>query len=136
MQNHVICKKKANLKTKGYRGVFVEVLKSIRRENGRKTLGQGKTFFRLSSSLILNCSCHSVGLPSLLKMAACCSRFVPGTKCCCVMHQSIPAAPQPPPGYCGAFTRLVSPGGGAFANFVLPGGRAFANPRAILELLT
>ena len=35
-------------------------------------------------------------------------------------------------GYCGAFERLVSPGGGAFANFVLPGGRAFANP----ELLT
>ena len=44
--------------------------------------------------------------------------------------------PAPPPGYCGAFARLVSPGGGAFANFALPGGRAFANPRAILELLT
>ena len=41
-----------------------------------------------------------------------------------------------PPGYCGAFARLVSPGGGAFANFALPGGRAFANPRAIPELLT
>lgn len=31
------------------------------------------------------------------------------------MHQSIPAAPSPlpppPPGYCGAFTRLVCPGG-------------------------
>ena len=37
----------------------------------------------------------------------------------------------PPPGYCGAFAHLVSPGGGAFANFALPGGRAFANPRAI-----
>ena len=36
-----------------------------------------------------------------------------------------------PPGYCGAFARLVSPGGGAFANFALPGDRAFANPRAI-----
>ena len=36
-----------------------------------------------------------------------------------------------PPGYCGAFARLVSPGGGAFANFVLPGGQAFANPRDI-----
>ena len=46
------------------------------------------------------------------------------------------AQPPPPPGYCGAFTRLVSPGGGAFANFALPGGRAFANPRAIPELLT
>ena len=34
-----------------------------------------------------------------------------------------------PPGYCGAFSGLVSPGGGAFANFVLPGGRAFANPQ-------
>ena len=53
------------------------------------------------------------------------------------MHRSIPAAPSPsPPGYCGAFARLVSPGGGAFANFALPGGRAFANPRAIPELLT
>ena len=55
------------------------------------------------------------------------------------MHQSIPPAPSPPappPGYCGAFARLVSPGGGAFANFALPGGWAFANPRAIPELLT
>ena len=45
-------------------------------------------------------------------------------------------AHPPPPGYCGAFARLVSPGGGAFANFALPGGRAFVNPRAIPELLT
>ena len=45
-------------------------------------------------------------------------------------------AQPPPPGYCEAFARLVSPGGGAFANFALPGGRAFANPRAIRELLT
>ena len=52
------------------------------------------------------------------------------------MHQSIPPAPSPPPGYCGAFARLVSPGGGAFAIFALPGGREFANPRAIPELLT
>ena len=29
-----------------------------------------------------------------------------------------------PPGYCGAFARLVSPGGVSFANFALPGGRA------------
>ena len=55
-----------------------------------------------------------------------------------VMHQSIPAAPSPAPshGYCGAFARLVSPGGGAFANFKLPGGRTFANPGANPELLT
>ena len=52
------------------------------------------------------------------------------------MHQSIPPAPSSPPGYRGAFARLVSPWGGAFANFALPGGRAFANPRAIPELLT
>ena len=52
------------------------------------------------------------------------------------MHQSIPPAPSSPPGNCGAFARLVSPGGGAFANFALPGGRVFANPRAIPELLT
>ena len=46
-----------------------------------------------------------------------------------LMHQAIPPPPSPPPpGYCGAFARLVSPGGGAFANFALPGGRAFANP--------
>ena len=35
------------------------------------------------------------------------------------MHQSIPAAPSPfpsPPGNCGAFAYLVSPGGGASAN--------------------
>ena len=42
----------------------------------------------------------------------------------------------PPPGYCGAFARLGSPGGWAFANFVLPGDRAFANHRAIPALLT
>ena len=49
------------------------------------------------------------------------------------------AQPPPPPsrpGYCGAFARLVRPGGGAFANFALPGGRAFASPGAIPELLT
>ena len=34
-------------------------------------------------------------------------------------------------GYCGAFARLVSSGGGAFANFALPGGRELANPGAI-----
>ena len=42
---------------------------------------------------------------------------------------------QVPPGYCGAFARLVSPGDGAFANFALPGGRAFANPWALPKLL-
>ena len=42
------------------------------------------------------------------------------------------AQPPPPSGYCGAFARLVTPGGGAFENFTLPGARAFANP----ELLT
>ena len=47
-----------------------------------------------------------------------------------LMRQSIPNAPwpPPPPGDCGAFARLVSPGGGAFANLARPGGRAFANP--------
>ena len=38
-----------------------------------------------------------------------------------------------PPAYCGAFARLVSPGGGAFAKFALPEGLAFTNPRAIPE---
>ena len=45
-----------------------------------------------------------------------------------IMHQSIPNAPCTPPGNCGAFARLVSPGGGVFANLARPGGRAFANP--------
>ena len=36
-----------------------------------------------------------------------------------------------PLGYCGAFARLVSPGGGAFANFVLPGAGHFANPELV-----
>ena len=55
-----------------------------------------------------------------------------------LVHQTIPAAPSPPPppGYCRAFARLVSPGGGAFANLALPWGRAFANPGANPELLT
>ena len=55
-----------------------------------------------------------------------------------LMHQPIAAAPSPtpPPGYCGPFARLVSPGGRAFENFVLTGDRAFANPGAIPELLT
>ena len=48
------------------------------------------------------------------------------------MHQSIPIAPCPPPpplpGNCGAFARLVSPGGGALTNLARPWGRAFANP--------
>ena len=30
--------------------------------------------------------------------------------------------PPTPGDYCGAFSRLVSPGGGAFSNFALPGG--------------
>ena len=48
--------------------------------------------------------------------------------------------PPLPPGYCGAFSCLVSPGGssrgGAFANFALPGSWAFANLSAIPKLLT
>ena len=52
------------------------------------------------------------------------------------MHQSIPAVPIPPPGYCGEVACLVSPGGLALANFALPGGWAFANPGATPELLT
>ena len=66
-------------------------------------------------------------------MTNCATRFFAG-----LMHQSIPTAlsppprplPSSPPGYCGAFTRLVSPRGGAFANFALPGDWAFANPGA------
>ena len=49
-----------------------------------------------------------------------------------LMHQSIAAAPSPPPlpapGYCGPFARLVSPVGWAFANFVLPGAGHLPTP--------
>ena len=46
-----------------------------------------------------------------------------------IIHQSIPPAPRPPPpGNCGAFARLVSPGGGAFANFALPGAGHLPTP--------
>ena len=38
--------------------------------------------FGLSSSE--NSSCDKIGLPSVLKMATCCSSFVPATKCCCI----------------------------------------------------
>ena len=54
-----------------------------------------------------------------------------GTTFLCISQFQLRPAPHPP-GYCGAFAHLVSPGGGAFANVALPGGRAFANP----ELLT
>ena len=58
------------------------------------------------------------------------------------IHQSIPAAPRPPPlpplrvqwGICPAL--LVSPRHGASAIFALPGGRAFANPGTNPKLLT
>ena len=54
----------------------------------------------------------------------------------CISQFHLRPAPPPLLGNCGAFARLVSPGGGAFANVALPGGRAFAKPRAIPELLT
>ena len=38
------------------------------------------------------------------------------------------AQPPPPPGYWGAFARLVSPGGGAFAKFALPGAGHLPTP--------
>ena len=44
-----------------------------------------------------------------------------------------PPPPSPPPGYCGAFARLVSPDGGAFANFALPEGRAFAGQPRVFD---
>ena len=35
------------------------------------------------------------------------------------------------PGYCGAFARLVSPGGWAFANFALPEAGHLPTPRPL-----
>ena len=52
----------------------------------------------------------------------------------CINQFHLRSAPSSP-GCCGAFARLVSPGGGAFANFSLPGGHAFFNPGAIPKLL-
>ena len=48
-----------------------------------------------------------------------------------VMHQSIPAAPSPasPPGYCGAFARLVSPGGLGIYKFCTVRGPGICQPR-------
>ena len=44
----------------------------------------------------------------------------------CIMHQSIPAAPSPPPpGLLQGIFCLISPGGEAFANFAPPGGQEF-----------
>ena len=54
------------------------------------------------------------------------------------MHQSIPAAPTPPPPLrllWGICPPCQCPAG-AFAIFVLPGGQAFANPGTNPELLT
>ena len=55
-----------------------------------------------------------------------------------VLFHLCPAPPHPPPGYCGAFARLVSPGVGHLQILHCPGGGggAFANPGAIPELLT
>ena len=80
----------------------------------------------------------------LLILVIFCNIFICGLhltkKVVSFMHQSIPAAPRPPPpspsGYCGAFARLVIPRRGAFAIFALPGGRAFASPGTNPKLLT
>ena len=46
-----------------------------------------------------------------------------------VMHQSIPPAPTPPPpSYCGAFARLVSPGGGGIFKFCTARGPGICQP--------
>ena len=62
--------------------------------------------------------------------------FTSFVRLCISQFHLSPAPTPPPPGYCGAFARLGSPGGGVFANFALPGDRSFANHRAIPELLT
>ena len=50
------------------------------------------------------------------------------TRCNASVNSS--CAHPPPPGNCGAFACLASPGGGALANLARLGGRAFAYPRA------
>ena len=52
----------------------------------------------------------------------------------CISQFQTRPAPPPPPGNCGAFVRLVSPGGGAFTNLARPGGWAFANPEKFVDV--
>ena len=92
--------------------------------------GKFKPQVMLPGMLAVNTGMASVSDRLCSDIKAPCTHKLP------IMHQSIPPAPSSPPGYCGTFAHLVSPGGGASANFALPGDRAFANPQAILELLT
>ena len=46
----------------------------------------------------------------------------------CISQFHLRPAP-PPPGYCWAFPRLVSPGGGSFANFCSARGSGICQPR-------
>ena len=51
------------------------------------------------------------------------------------MHQSIPPAPSSPPGYCGAYARLVSPVGGGICQ--PPGhSRAFDTHAVSYQIIT
>ena len=83
-------KKKKNLKTKGYCiKNIVTCLWMFWKVDG-KNLDSVKLIWPLKygnflqTFLVLNSSCHSMCLPSLLKVAACCSGFIPVTKCCFV----------------------------------------------------
>ena len=62
---------------------------------------------------------HSQGLPTPPCVKNCQPNASVNSSC----------AQPPPPGYCGAFARLFSPGGGAFANFALPGAGHLPAPR-------
>ena len=53
-----------------------------------------------------------------------------------LMHQSIPAAPIPPPGQLRGICTPCQSRGGALANLAWPGGRAFAYPGATPGVLT
>ena len=50
-----------------------------------------------------------------------------------IMHQSIPAVPipSPPPGNCGAFAHVVSPGSGAVVILLRPRGLGISIPPGI-----
>ena len=68
---------------------------------GQNLLGQNNSVSKVKLSFIL----HSSSVNT-------CATFF-------FFNKSIPAAPNtPPPGYCGAFARLVSPEGGAFVGGV------------------
>ena len=77
-----------------------------------------------------------VGWPGLVTTYTLSNCWTTAMEHLCISQFQLRPSPPPPPGNCGAFARLVTPGGGALANLAWPGGRAFAYPGATPGLLT